>query len=77
MEEVDAKYLKKCLFHKISHRLCPIFNLGYVARESGHNFSTLTEKVLCQRVGRAGPGIVKPIKAFQAQVIRLQPPCVG
>ncbi|XP_059525046.1 P2X purinoceptor 1 isoform X1 [Myotis daubentonii] len=44
VEAVDAKYLKTCLFHKISHPLCPIFNLGYVVRESGHIFNTLAEK---------------------------------
>lgn len=56
VEEVDAKYLKTCLFHKISHPLCPVFNLGYVVRESGQNFSSLAEKVLCQANGGAGGG---------------------
>lgn len=48
VEEVNATYMKTCLYHKISHPLCPVFNLGYVAQQSGQNFSTLAEKVLCQ-----------------------------
>lgn len=46
VEEVNASYMKKCLYHKVSHPLCPVFNLGYVAKESGQSFSTLAEKVL-------------------------------
>ncbi|KAK1331512.1 hypothetical protein QTO34_009469 [Cnephaeus nilssonii] len=44
VDEVNATYLKRCLYHKISHPLCPVFHLGYVARESGQSFSTLAEK---------------------------------
>ncbi|XP_022376729.1 P2X purinoceptor 1 isoform X2 [Enhydra lutris kenyoni] len=44
VEEVDAAYMKTCLYHKISHPLCPVFKLGYVVQESGQNFSTLAEK---------------------------------
>lgn len=51
VDEVNATYLKRCLYHKISHPLCPVFHLGYVARESGQSFSTLAEKVLCQGSG--------------------------
>lgn len=51
VEEVNATYMKTCLYHKISHPLCPVFNLGYVAQQSGQNFSTLAEKVLFQASG--------------------------
>ncbi|ELV11185.1 P2X purinoceptor 1 [Tupaia chinensis] len=44
VEEVDANYMKTCLFHKTLHPLCPVFRLGYVVQESGQNFSTLAEK---------------------------------
>lgn len=57
VEEVNATYMKTCLYHKISHPLCPVFNLGYVAQESGQTFSTLAEKVLCQASGEGwAPG---------------------
>ena len=59
MEEVNATYMKRCLYHKISHPLCPVFNLGYVAQESGQSFNTLAEKVLCQASGEGwGPGLL-------------------
>lgn len=45
MEQVNAAYMKTCLYHKILHPLCPVFKLGYVIQESGQNFSTLAEKV--------------------------------
>lgn len=45
MEEVNGTYLKKCLFHKTLHPLCPVFSLGYVVRESGQDFRSLAEKV--------------------------------
>lgn len=48
VEEVDAAYMRTCLYHKSSHPLCPVFKLGYVVQESGQNFSTLAEKVWCQ-----------------------------
>ncbi|KAM7067809.1 P2X purinoceptor 1 isoform 1-T3 [Molossus nigricans] len=48
VEEVNATYMKKCIYHKILHPLCPFFNLGYVARASGQSFGTLAEKVLRQ-----------------------------
>ncbi|KAB0400382.1 hypothetical protein E2I00_019197, partial [Balaenoptera physalus] len=44
VEEVDAAYMKTCLYHKTLHPLCPVFKLGYVVQESGQNFSTLAEK---------------------------------
>ncbi|XP_027481351.1 P2X purinoceptor 1 isoform X1 [Zalophus californianus] len=44
VEEVDAAYMRTCLYHKILHPLCPVFKLGYVVQESGQNFSTLAEK---------------------------------
>lgn len=45
MEEVNSTYMKKCLYHKILHPLCPVFSLGYVVRESGQDFHSLAEKV--------------------------------
>uniref|UniRef100_A0A2K5HZT7 P2X purinoceptor n=1 Tax=Colobus angolensis palliatus TaxID=336983 RepID=A0A2K5HZT7_COLAP len=45
VEEVNAAYMKTCLYHKTLHPLCPVFQLGYVVQESGQNFSTLAEKV--------------------------------
>ncbi|XP_059938542.1 P2X purinoceptor 1 isoform X2 [Mesoplodon densirostris] len=44
VEEVDAAYMKTCLYHKTLHPLCPVFKLGYVVQESGQNFSALAEK---------------------------------
>ncbi|KAK2110617.1 P2X purinoceptor 1 [Saguinus oedipus] len=44
VEEVNAAYMKTCLYHKTLHPLCPVFQLGYVVQESGQNFSTLAEK---------------------------------
>ncbi|XP_045343630.1 P2X purinoceptor 1 isoform X1 [Leopardus geoffroyi] len=44
VEEVDAAYMRTCLYHKALHPLCPVFKLGYVVQESGQNFSTLAEK---------------------------------
>lgn len=44
VEEVNGTYMKKCLYHKIQHPLCPVFNLGYVVRESGQDFRSLAEK---------------------------------
>lgn len=51
MEEVDAAYMKTCLYHKTLHPLCPVFKLGHMVQESGQNFSTLAEKVWCQPSG--------------------------
>lgn len=77
VEEVNGTYMKTCLYHKISHPLCPVFNLGYMAQESGQKFSALAEKVLCQAGGGLGPRVIRPTKAFQAQLIPLQPPRCG
>lgn len=44
VEEVNKSYIKTCLYHKTAHPLCPVFNLGYVVRESGLNFSSLAEE---------------------------------
>ncbi|XP_045149270.1 P2X purinoceptor 1 [Echinops telfairi] len=44
VEEVDAAYMKRCLHHKTTHPLCPVFKLGYVVQESGQNFDSLAEK---------------------------------
>lgn len=54
MEEVNATYMKKCLYDKILHPLCPVFRLGYVVQESGQDFRSLAETVWmgmgwCQR----------------------------
>lgn len=45
MEEVNNTYMKKCLYHKILHPLCPVFNLGYVVQESGQDFHSLAKMV--------------------------------
>ncbi|XP_006899854.1 PREDICTED: P2X purinoceptor 1 [Elephantulus edwardii] len=44
VEEVNARYMKTCLYHKITHPLCPVFRLGYVVQQSGQNFNSLAEK---------------------------------
>lgn len=45
MESVTTQYLKKCTYHKVTDSLCPVFDLGYVVKESGQNFSMLAVKV--------------------------------
>lgn len=52
MEEVNGTYMKKCLYHKTLHPLCPVFSLGYVVQESGQDFRSLAEKV-CMGCGGA------------------------
>lgn len=77
MDEVNATYLKHCLYHKTSHPLCPIFHLGYVARESGQSFSTLAEKVLCQ-ASREGWAWDQPAnRGFSGPLNPPPAPCVG
>ncbi|XP_063105600.1 P2X purinoceptor 1 isoform X2 [Cavia porcellus] len=44
VEEVNASYMKTCLYHKTLHPLCPVFNLGYVVQQSGQDFRRLAEK---------------------------------
>lgn len=46
MESVTKQYLKKCTYHKVTDSLCPVFDLGYVVKESGQNFTVLAVKVL-------------------------------
>lgn len=45
VESVTAQYLKECTYHKVTDSLCPMFELGYVVKESGQNFSMLAVKV--------------------------------
>lgn len=45
MEEVNNTYMKKCLYHKTLHPLCPVFSLGYVVQESGQDFRSLAVNV--------------------------------
>lgn len=71
VEEVNSTYLKRCLYHKIAHPLCPVFNLGYMARETEQDFSSLAEKVRARQVGRAGPGIGKPVNPPPASLCGL------
>jgi hypothetical protein len=53
VEEVNATYMKNCLYHKTLHPLCPVFSLGYLVQESGQDFCSLAEKVWgwCQAGG--------------------------
>uniref|UniRef100_A0A8C2Y9Q0 P2X purinoceptor n=1 Tax=Coturnix japonica TaxID=93934 RepID=A0A8C2Y9Q0_COTJA len=44
VESITTQYLKKCTYHKVTDSLCPMFNLGYIVRESGQNFSVLAVK---------------------------------
>nr|XP_020031761.1 P2X purinoceptor 1 isoform X2 [Castor canadensis] len=44
VEEVNATYMKNCLYHKTLHPLCPVFSLGYLVQESGQDFCSLAEK---------------------------------
>lgn len=46
VESVTKQYLKKCTYHKGTDSLCPVFELGYIVRESGQNFTFLAVKVL-------------------------------
>lgn len=63
MEEVNKSYIKTCLYHKTAHPLCPVFNLGYVVRESGLNFSSLAEEVgeQCQAGGQGRARITQKL----------------
>lgn len=70
MEEVDAAYMKTCLYHKVLHPLCPVFKLGYVVQESGQSFSALAEKVWCPASeGGWVLGSSGSMKAFQSQTM--------
>ncbi|POI25229.1 hypothetical protein CIB84_011021, partial [Bambusicola thoracicus] len=44
VESITTQYLKKCTYHKVTDSLCPMFELGYVVKESGQNFSMLAVK---------------------------------
>uniref|UniRef100_A0A803XYV4 P2X purinoceptor n=1 Tax=Meleagris gallopavo TaxID=9103 RepID=A0A803XYV4_MELGA len=44
VESVTMQYLKKCTYHKVTDSLCPVFDLGYLVKESGQNFSMLAVK---------------------------------
>lgn len=46
VESVTKQYLKKCTYHKVTDSLCPVFDLGYMVKESGQNFTFLAVKVL-------------------------------
>uniref|UniRef100_A0A8C9F1X1 P2X purinoceptor n=1 Tax=Pavo cristatus TaxID=9049 RepID=A0A8C9F1X1_PAVCR len=45
VESITTQYLRKCTYHKVTDSLCPMFDLGYVVKESGQNFSMLAVKV--------------------------------
>ncbi|NXP44308.1 P2RX1 protein, partial [Heliornis fulica] len=45
VESVTKQYLKKCTYHKVTDSLCPVFDLGYVVKESGQNFTLLAVKI--------------------------------
>nr|XP_009932171.1 PREDICTED: P2X purinoceptor 1 [Opisthocomus hoazin] len=44
VESVTKQYLKRCTYHKVTDSLCPVFDLGYIVKESGQNFTFLAVK---------------------------------
>ncbi|XP_063002461.1 P2X purinoceptor 1 [Elgaria multicarinata webbii] len=44
VERVTKAYLKNCTYHKVRDPLCPVFELGYVVKESGQDFPLVAEK---------------------------------
>uniref|UniRef100_A0A8D0GNT4 P2X purinoceptor n=1 Tax=Sphenodon punctatus TaxID=8508 RepID=A0A8D0GNT4_SPHPU len=44
VEAITKRSLKTCLFHKVKDPLCPVFELGYIVRESGQDFAALAHK---------------------------------
>ncbi|KAM9117506.1 P2X purinoceptor 1 isoform 2-T2 [Pangshura tecta] len=44
VEDITTSYLKKCTYHKNKDPFCPVFELGYIVKESGQNFSALALK---------------------------------
>ncbi|XP_042713694.1 P2X purinoceptor 1 isoform X1 [Chrysemys picta bellii] len=44
VEGITTSYLKKCSYHKNKDPLCPVFELGYIVKESGQNFRALAFK---------------------------------
>lgn len=45
VEGITTSYLKKCTYHKNKDPFCPVFELGYIVKESGQNFHALALKV--------------------------------
>uniref|UniRef100_A0A452GU78 P2X purinoceptor n=1 Tax=Gopherus agassizii TaxID=38772 RepID=A0A452GU78_9SAUR len=41
VEGITTSYLKKCTYHKNKDPFCPVFELGYIVKESGQNFRAL------------------------------------
>uniref|UniRef100_A0A8C3S0D2 P2X purinoceptor n=1 Tax=Chelydra serpentina TaxID=8475 RepID=A0A8C3S0D2_CHESE len=41
---ITTSYLKKCTYHKHTDPFCPVFELGYIVKESGQNFRALALK---------------------------------
>uniref|UniRef100_A0A8C0GW31 P2X purinoceptor n=1 Tax=Chelonoidis abingdonii TaxID=106734 RepID=A0A8C0GW31_CHEAB len=41
VEDITTSYLKKCTYHKNKDPFCPVFELGYIVKESGQNFHAL------------------------------------
>ncbi|KAH1178910.1 hypothetical protein KIL84_000241 [Mauremys mutica] len=44
VEGITTSYLKKCSYHKNKDPFCPVFELGYIVKESGQNFRALALK---------------------------------
>ncbi|TFK12889.1 zinc finger protein 410 [Platysternon megacephalum] len=44
VEGITTSHLKKCTYHKTNDRFCPVFELGYIVKESGQNFRALALK---------------------------------
>ncbi|XP_067393964.1 P2X purinoceptor 1 [Emydura macquarii macquarii] len=44
VEGITTSYLKKCTYHKDKDPFCPLFELGYIVKESGQNFNILALK---------------------------------
>uniref|UniRef100_A0ACB8ECQ7 P2X purinoceptor 1 n=1 Tax=Sphaerodactylus townsendi TaxID=933632 RepID=A0ACB8ECQ7_9SAUR len=44
VERVTKQYLRNCTYHKVRDPLCPVFELGYIVKESGQTFSALAQK---------------------------------
>ncbi|XP_018408872.1 PREDICTED: P2X purinoceptor 1 [Nanorana parkeri] len=44
VESVTSDYLKKCVYHKDTDPLCPVFRLGYIVEQTGQNFRDIAYK---------------------------------
>ncbi|XP_042298809.1 P2X purinoceptor 1 isoform X1 [Sceloporus undulatus] len=44
VEKITKPYLRNCTYHRVRDPLCPVFELGYVVKESGQTFSVLARK---------------------------------